>query len=180
MSPVSQVSKRYAKALFAVVKNKELVLNELRVVSRVIESDPALASFFGSTINSNVEKKEIISKAIESKGISPDLESFLLLLAEKGRFHHLNDILISYETLVDEQNGLARGVVRSAVKLDQESRVKIESVVSHFVKKKVILTYTEDPTLVGGVVAQVGGWTFEDTLDSHLRRLKEELNRRAN
>jgi F-type H+-transporting ATPase subunit delta len=98
----------------------------------------------------------------------------------KGRLQHISDILTSFEEIVDSQNGIIRGSVRSAVKLDQDARQNIEKVVSHFVKKKVILTYSEDVSLVGGVVAQVGGWTFEDTLDSHLRRLKEDLNRRAN
>jgi F-type H+-transporting ATPase subunit delta len=46
--------------------------------------------------------------------------------------------------------------------------------------KKIILTYKEDPTLLGGVVAQVGGWTFDDSIETHLIKMNEELNRRAN
>lgn len=180
MRRVSQVSKRYAKALFGAVSNKELTLNELRVIVKIISEDSAVNEFFSSQIYSDAMKRDLIHKAFQDKGISADTFNFLGLLAEKGRFHHLEDILTSFETLVDAQNGITRGTVRSAVKLDQDARLRIEGVVSHFVKKKVILTYSEDTTLVGGVIAQVGGWTFEDTLDSHLRRLKEDLNRRAN
>lgn len=180
MSRVSQISKRYAKALFEAVANKEAVLNELRVVIKIMSEDSSIRNFFESHIYADSLKKDIVSSAFSSKGLSSDVVNFLMVLADKGRLGQLADILTSYEFLVDSQNGVTRGSVRSAVKLDAEARLKIESVVSHFVKKKVILTYSEDPTLVGGVVAQVGGWTFEDTLDSHLRRLKEDLNRRAN
>lgn len=180
MSRVSQISKRYAKALFEAVSNKESVLNELRVLVKTIAQDPSIISFFASHAHSDQLKKDILAKSLQGKGVSPELTNFMLVLAEKGRVGHLSDVLTAFEALVDSQNGVTRGTVRSAVKLDLEARQKIESVVSHFVKKKVILTYSEDSSLVGGVVAQVGGWTFEDTLDSHLRRLKEDLNRRAN
>lgn len=180
MSKVSQISKRYAKALFESAKNKEATLNELRAIVKLITDDKSIELFFESHQYADILKHDVLNKAIENKGLSQETMGFLLLMAKKGRLSHLRETLISYEGLVDAQNNVTRGTVKSAVKLDHDSRQKIESVVSHFVKKKVILTYSEDPKLVGGVVAQVGGWTFEDTLDSHLRRLKEDLNRRAN
>lgn len=180
MSQISPISKRYAKALYSVVSDKVSILNELRAVVKIIFGDVAIENFFSSQSHSESQKLEVLSKAIQNSGLSEVLSNFLKLLVSKGRITHLNDTLTAYEVLVDADNGLTRGVVKSAVKLDADARQRIESVVSHFVKKKVILNYNEDPKLVGGVVAQVGGWTFEDTLDSHLRRLKEDLNRRAN
>jgi len=180
VSQISQVSKRYAKALYGAVKDKVVTLNELRVLVKIISDDPVVYHFFASHSQSEIQKLEILSKAIQDKGLTEESSNFLKLLIGKGRLIHLKDILTSYEALVDSENGVTRGIVKSAVKLDADARQKIESVVSHFVKKKVILNYTEDSKLVGGVVAQVAGWTFEDTLDSHLRRLKEDLNRRAN
>lgn len=180
MNQISPISKRYAKALYGVVLDKVAILNELRVVVKVIFGDAVIKDFFTSQSYSDSQKLEVLSKSIQDKGVSEQLSNFLKLLISKGRIIHLNDILMAYEALVDADNGMTRGVVKSAVKLDADARHRIEGVVSHFVKKKVILNYTEDSKLVGGVVAQVGGWTFEDTLDSHLRRLKEDLNRRAN
>lgn len=180
MSRVSIISKRYAKALFEAAQNKEMTLNELRVVVKIITEVSEVKEFFEShQIQENI-KIDVINKSFENKGITEVIRGLLFTMARKNRLQHLSDVLVSYESLVDSQNNVTRGTVKSAVKLDPEARLKIESVVSHFVKKKVILSYLEDPKLVGGVVAQVGGWTFEDTLDSHLRRLKEDLNRRAN
>lgn len=180
MSQISPISKRYAKALYGAVSHKVAILNELRIIVKIIFGDVVVESFFSSRSHSDSQKLEVLSKAIQNNGLSEELSNFLKLLVNKGRIVHLKDTLTAYEALVDADNGVIRGVVKSAVKLDADARHRIEGVVSHFVKKKVILNYTEDPKLVGGVVAQVGGWTFEDTLDSHLRRLKEDLNRRAN
>jgi F-type H+-transporting ATPase subunit delta len=180
VSQISPVSKRYAKALYGAVKDKVATLNELRVLIKIISEDPIIDGFFSSHTQPEHQKLDVLAKSIQGKGLSEEVGNFLKVLIIKGRSAHLKDTLTAYEALVDAENGVTRGNVKSAVKLDADARQRIEAVISHFVKKKVILNYSEDPKLVGGVLAQVGGWTFEDTLDSHLRRLKEDLNRRAN
>lgn len=180
MSRTTQIANRYAKALFGSVKNHEASLNELRSIAKILNDDQNVKSFFASNGYSDQLKTDLLIKAFTAKGLTPELFQFLNVLALKGRVHLVDEILLAYQELVDAENGVIRGSVRSAVQLDQDARLRIEKVVSHFVNRKVILTYFEDPSLVGGVVTQVGGWTFEDTLDSHLIRLKEDLNRRAN
>lgn len=180
MSRTTQIANRYAKALFGSVDNREACLNQLRTIVGVLINDSQIFTFFESKAHSAHFKKTIIEKALEGQEIHRSLKSFLMMLAERGRLTLLPEILKDYEAQVDAENGVIRGTIKSAVKLDQDARVRIEKVVSHFINKKVILTFSEEPSLVGGIVAQVGGWTFEDTLDSHLTRLKEDLNRRAN
>jgi F-type H+-transporting ATPase subunit delta len=85
----------------------------------------------------------------------------------------------AFETISDEDHGVTRGNVRSAATLSPESRQQIEDTVTKVTKKKVILNFTEDPKLLGGMVAQVGGWTFDDSLETHLTRMSEDLNRRT-
>jgi len=73
---------------------------------------------------------------------------------------------------------VTRGTVKSASVLPPESRSRIEKRVSEVTGKKVILTYTQDATVIGGLIAEVGGYLFDDTLKSHLQRIKDDLNRR--
>jgi F-type H+-transporting ATPase subunit delta len=63
--------------------------------------------------------------------------------------------------------------------LNEDDRRKLEQTIAGVTKKKVILNFTEDKKLMGGLVAQVGGWSFDDSLQSHLTRLTEDLNRRT-
>jgi F-type H+-transporting ATPase subunit delta len=70
--------------------------------------------------------------------------------------------------------------VKSAKALSDEGRKDLEGKISKILNKKIILTYKEESTLLGGVVAQVGGWTFDDSIETHLIKLNEEINRRAN
>ena len=74
---------------------------------------------------------------------------------------------------------MTRGTVKSAKPLSEDAKKDLESRINKILNKKIILTYKEESTLLGGVVAQVGGWTFDDSIETHLTKLNEDLNRRA-
>lgn len=178
----SEVSRRYAKALFELAKaNKSLprVIEELRVIHKAIMSDKAVYEIFVSQILDRAEKQQVLTKVLGGKACQ-EVQSLLELLNKKNRLSLVAEVAAAFELICDLDHGVTRGVVRSAAPLNPEARKKIEDTVSGVTKKKVILTFQEDPSLMGGMVAQVGGWTFDDSLDSHLIRMGDELNRRAN
>jgi F-type H+-transporting ATPase subunit delta len=63
--------------------------------------------------------------------------------------------------------------------LGPEQRQLLETRISKVTGKKVILEYKTDESLLGGLVAEVGSLTFDDSLDTQLKLLNEELKRRA-
>ncbi|MBK9040855.1 MAG: ATP synthase F1 subunit delta [Bdellovibrionales bacterium] len=179
---VSEVSTRYARALFEIAvdhKKVSQVLDQIRVVSNLCNGDRDIELFFKSAIIKSDEKRKILEKALKEKGFYEHVESFVFLLAKKGRMALLPEIVESFQELTDQANEVTRGVVHSASVLMQEDRSAIENVVASYLGRKVILTYKEDPKLLGGLVARIGSFIFDDTLATHLKRLKEELKRRA-
>jgi len=121
------------------------------------------------------QKEGFLKKAFEGSKISPNLAHFICLLARKGRLEFFNDIVEAYQKRTDEAHGVCRGTVRSAVVLSGTDREKVEDIVQERTGKKVILNYLVDPDLIGGMVAQVGSFKFDDGINSHLHRLKNNL-----
>ena len=179
---ISEVSQRYARALYEVTKEKgtaDKVFGELRVLAQVYNESKEIQDFMLSPLISPEQKIKALEGALKSK-ISDELLSTLKVMAEKNRLSLFADVSLAFESITDDAHGVTRGVVRSATPVSTEERKRIEETVNKVTKKKVILTYEEDPTLLGGMVTQVGGWTFDDSLKSHLTKLSDELNRRAN
>ena len=179
---ISEVSTRYAKALFELSTEEgsaKQALEQLRGLRDLFEKNHEFKIFLKSPLIKTEDKEKALAVALKGVGLLPEVESFLLLLASKGRLLLFSEMLESFQKLTDEANGVTRGVVRSATILSQSDREKIEGTVSSYIKKNVILTYKEDEELLGGLVAEVGSYTFDDTLTSHLKRLKEELKRRV-
>lgn len=180
---VSEVSKRYAKALFAAAKenNSQAALGaELEQVAKSMTSDSAINNFFLNPTVSTEQKLSVLKKTFEIQKSSPALLNAMVLLAEKSRLGVLPEIVIAYRDLLDIESGVTRGTVKSATPLSDEAKKQLEDKITKVLNKKLVLTYEQDPSILGGIVASVGGWTFDDSVNTHLKKLNEELNRRAN
>lgn len=179
---VSEVANRYASAIYELAaenNNQEKVFAELRVIAEVIEQNKEIKEFFSSSLVASEKKSLALKKALENQKVSTELLNLLVVLAEKSRLPLFDQVLQAYELKSDQAHGVTRGLVRSATILSPEERAQIEAKVSEVTNKKVILTYKEDPEIIGGLVAEVDGFRFDDTLQNHLRRLKEDIKRRT-
>jgi F-type H+-transporting ATPase subunit delta len=171
---------RYARAIYNLAKEtneQDTVFNDMRTFHEAVQANPEVVTFFTSQVVRPVTKVELLENVTKSLNIPVVLKNFIMLLAKKNRLGIFRDILTAYQQITDEAHGVTRGTVRSATVLPPEERKRIETLVGRATKKQVILNYKEDPSLLGGLVADVGSFTFDDSLISHLNRINEQLNR---
>lgn len=178
----SEIASRYARALFEIAheeSNQENTYSELSALADILKNDSQIAEYLTSPMVKTTDKEAAINTALAGSKISDSTKNFLLLLARKDRVGLVPEIVAAFQSRADAEHGVTRGDVRSAGTLGSGEREQLEKTVEKFTGKKVILSYKEDPTLIGGVVAKVGSFTFNDSLTSHLTRLKEDINRRT-
>jgi F-type H+-transporting ATPase subunit delta len=176
------VANRYARALFQLAKEKneqDAIFEQMRVIDDAFSLEKDIMEFVHSPLIRPSDKEKAMVGLTGKITVSDSLKNFLLLLARKNRLDLFPEIMSSFQQINDEANGVTRGTVRSATVLAPEERKRIEQLVGKATKKQVILTYKEDPTLLGGLVAEVGSFTFDDSLSAHLTRINEQLNRSA-
>ena len=174
------IASRYAKALYNLAREKgeqDSVFAQMRVIEDALSLEKDIAEFVASPVIRPADKEKAIAQLAEKVKLPEILKNFMLLLAKKNRLSLFADIVTSYQSIADEAHGVTRGVVRSATVLAPDERKRIEELVGRATKKQVILTYKEDPSLLGGLIAEVGSFTFDDSLSSHLTRINEQLNR---
>lgn len=182
MKKYSEIASRYAAALFSLSSDQaqhNKVFSDIRALSQLFNSDDEISQFINSPLVKSNEREGALIAAMEKANVSEDVKKFVLLLARKNRLSVFDEIVLSFQDKADEANGVTRGEVRSSYSLTPEERKQIEEIVAKATGKNVILTYKVDSTVIGGLIAEVGSYTFDDSIDLHLRKMKEELNRRA-
>lgn len=176
----AELAVRYAKALYETTSDnarRELIAEELRALQAAFAKDPEGFTVLTSPLLSAEDRERIVSALLQKVQMSEEIRGLLLILARKGRIAIFDSLVAAYQGCADTEHGVVRGTVRSAVVLSPEERKKIEQKVSEVTSKQAILAYREDPTVIGGLIAEVGSFTFDDTLRSHLKRLEDYLNR---
>lgn len=177
------IAERYARALYELAvetNHRDKIFEELRELRNVFSGRGEIHEFFSSPAVLGQTREQIVEKATSVKGMSEEVHDLIRLLAHKDRLNLLGDIVDAYQQHNDEAHGVIRGQVESAIALGPDERKRIEEIVKKVTKKDVILTYKTNPKVIGGLVAKVGSFTFDDTIQSHLNRMKEDLKRRVN
>lgn len=173
-----ETAQRYAKALLNLAQERshsDSVISQMEMILKQIQGDKDLRHFLTSPVSKTANQKEILNKIFDNQPVREEVQGLLCLLAEKRRFFLLPQICRALQKLIDANNGVIRGSVISSNALDAKEQEKLAEAISHFTKKKVFLDYKVDNQLIGGVVAKVGSYTFDDSMETQLRRMKEDL-----
>jgi F-type H+-transporting ATPase subunit delta len=181
MADTIELARRYAGALFESIgtdNDREKILAELRDL-RVAFGEPSIREFFASPMQSKEAKRKVLSGLNEKLGLTKLSVEFLDFLIERHRFEILTEVISSFEKSMDAAGGLIRGDVLSVRPLAAEEREALRARISGALGKKIILEYKVDPSLIGGLVARVGSYKFDDSLDTQLHVLGEALKRRS-
>ena len=92
-----------------------------------------------------------------------------------GRSRDLPAIIDALVRKAAEERAEAVAEVRSAVPLTQDQRQRLAEALSRATGKRVSVKVVVDPSVLGGVVAQVGDTVIDGSVRHRLEVLKESL-----
>jgi F-type H+-transporting ATPase subunit delta len=175
---MEEIAHVYARSLFEVAKDQDKlddVREQLGQVADALEENRELAVFFFSPYFSTPEKKDGLDKAID--GAEPIVQNFLGLLIENHRMPALFRVRRELDRLWEEENQLLPVQITSAIELDQAVTEKIGDEISRQTDRKVQLTSTVDPDVLGGIVLRVGNSILDASIRTRLERLRKQVAR---
>jgi F-type H+-transporting ATPase subunit delta len=170
---------RYAKALFdvALQENTEPVKvdRDLVAVVEMMKGSPDLALAASRGAVSEAQRKAMMEAVATAMSLTPQVTKMLVLLANSGKLNLVPDLAASFrERLLAHQN-IVRADVTSAAPLSPEKTKALEESLSAATGKKVELSVSVDPELLGGVVARIGSTVYDGSVKTQLQRMRQEL-----
>jgi F-type H+-transporting ATPase subunit delta len=179
---VSEVPLRYARALFELAKeidSIDLIKEEIFAIRTLFDQDQDIAKFIQNTNVSPTKLAEVMSEAFKNAKTTSLTKDFIDFLVEKNRLYCFSAIVEAFQTLSDNLLNVRRGTVSSAVELTDIEKKDLEKIMGKVTKRTVLFEYQKEETLVGGLVARVGGYSFDDSIAAHLVSIKEQLKKRS-
>jgi F-type H+-transporting ATPase subunit delta len=180
---LSVVASRYANALVDVVLapgsglDPTAALTQLKAISEMIEGSQDLRTALHSPAISPSRKRAVLTDLLAPMKVEAQIRNFLYVVIDHRRVAEFPSIVEAFEVLADERLGLVRVDVTSAKPLNDSQRTRIESEISRLSGKKAKLRFSQDPALLGGVVARVGSTVYDGSVRGQLDRLRTRLGR---
>ena len=173
----SKVAKRYARALAGLSTDHHQLETwgaELERLGRLFEAPEIQASFISPEVSAAM-KIEALGKIAELLELSFPVRSFTVVVAQHGRIQDLPQIADAYRRMLDDLLGRARATLTFAQTPGDTDLARLIERLETLSHKKIIPTVNIDAGLIGGVIVELEGKTYDGSLTTRLAEAQRRL-----
>ncbi|RZI45548.1 ATP synthase F1 subunit delta [Rickettsiales endosymbiont of Peranema trichophorum] len=171
-----EIARRYSYALFSAAEQLgvlEVVSKDLELLTEFISANRSkLRMALSETVSSRV-KAVFLNSALAVLDLHQVTLNFIRLMLFHNRLHSIMSTIDAFHGLMRERNGELIVNVKSVVPLEQ---MKLEAMREEFESifgMRVVINYSIDTEVLGGMVVVVGSHMFDATLRTKLRNLRK-------
>jgi len=174
----NSTSQSYAIALYAIAKeNAEInkIEDEMKSLKKLLRESIDFKEMILSPAVTKEDKKNVIYSIADNNNFSKTIKNFLGLVSIKNRLFFLEKIIESFLNLVSNNKGELKAKLISSKKLSTEEQNKIQSDLSSDFKSQLNIDYKYDPSLIGGLIIQVGSIMVDTSIKNKLKKLEQSM-----
>jgi F-type H+-transporting ATPase subunit delta len=172
------IARRYAKALAEIAQEQgalERTQAELAAVAALVRGNADLERLCFYPLLSPAQKAKAMDAVLAAAGVGATVRRFFGVVAGAARLDLVFELSTAFDELVDQVMGVVEASVQSAQPLSAAQTEALAKALARRTGKTVKLRWRQDPTLLGGVKAQVGSTVYDASVLGQLRQLKERL-----
>lgn len=173
------IARRYARALLDVAaegQRTDAVATQLSSLVQAMEASRELSDVLLNPAYSRSQRTQVVEAVMKMVGgIEPVLANTIRLLVDRNRLTYLPDIARVYRDMADARAGRVRGQVTSAAPLTPDAVEQLRKNLQQLTQRDVILEQKVDPSLLGGVSAQVGSVLYDGSVRTQLEQMRRQL-----
>lgn len=172
------VARSYADALINAADKDgqvEAVVGELEeFLADILDPHPAFAELLTHPATSAEEKDRILDQTLDGRALPVTLR-FLHVLNRHGRLAYLREVVRQARAAWDRRQNRRPVTVRSAVPLDEDVQNALRDRLGRMLRAEPVLSLEVDPSLIAGLIVQVGDEVYDASVRNQLRRLRRQL-----
>lgn len=171
-------ARRHAQAVFQIAREQDTLdkwQSDLDDIASAF-GDPDLSRVLESPRIRPDQKQELAGQRFA--GLGPLARNLATLLVTKGRVALAGEIAGEYRNLLDDHRGVGAAEVTTAVPLNSEAEKRIAEQMSRATGKRITLTSSVDPDIVGGIVIKIGDRLIDGSTRTKLSAMRNSLAER--
>ena len=169
---------RYSLALYELAEESksiyEIEEQSSAFINLILRSDD-----FNSLIKDPTNKKKdllnVIMKISEQYKLNNLLTKFLSFLTVKRRLFFVEKILKNFIEICSKKRGEIVAKLTAAKELNDNEVNKIKEELTKNFSSKIKLQYKFDPSLIGGLIIQVGSTMIDTSIKNKLQQLENKM-----
>ena len=180
MALSTQASRRYADALADALSSGPAerllqVAEELERLVASIGSSKELQHVLYSPAFSEGDQAATLNQVLTKSGVSAEANRFVKVLSQNGRLAELDAVAGDVRRIAEKRTGKVTALIETASALEAATQDHLRRALEKRLGRTIELDIKVDPSLLGGIRAQVGDFLLDGTIKSELERLRTQL-----
>ena len=174
----NSTSNSYAVALYELSKeNSELNDSEkiMKSLKNLLNDSTDFQEMVLSPTITKEDKENVINSIANKNNFSETIKKFLGFVTTKNRLFYLDKIIESFLNLTSNNKGELKASLISSKKLSIEEQDKIKNELSKDFKSQLNIDYKYDPSLIAGLIIQIGSVMIDTSIKTKLKRLEKNM-----
>jgi len=177
----SDIAKVYADALFDLAKAAgtiDKIGAELQELASFQVQEPQFAEFLSSQVIDDDERERSLERMFRGR-VDDTLLDTLQVMNQHGRIGLLPQLLRAFVLRIEEDRGQVEVQAISAVELSGVEQADVQTLAAQLTGRQPLMDYRIDPSIIGGLVLEVGGYRYDDSVRHNLDALRRRLLERS-
>ena len=173
---------RYARALLDVVLHEQIdpqqVEQQLAAIADLLAKNDELQRVLTNPAVPVTGKRGVMQALTGRLQVAPPVAKLMTLMADRDRLVLLPDLLAVYRERLMDHLQVVRAEVTTAMPLPPDRLAQLERRLGEVTGRKVTMTTTVDPSIIGGVVARIGSTVYDGSVAAQLAKVRDRLAQR--
>ena len=168
----------YALALYELAeenKQEKIIEDEVNQILVLLDKNEDFSNFIKNPTSKQNDKINILNTISEKFGLNELLKKFLNFLVVKRRLFYIESILKDFLKLCSSKRGEIEAKLLVAKDLNEEAINKIKNDLTNNFGSSIKLNYKYDPTLIGGLILQVGSVMIDTSIKNKLQKIENKM-----
>ena len=174
---MTELAREYGDGLYALTREEKIsaeILEQMIGLRQLFLNEKDFIRLLNNMSLSKTERVNILDSALCGQ-IHPYLLNFLKILCEKGALGEFSGCLEAFSFLYQRDHGIVEAVATTAVPLNDEQREALLKKLSKMTGKQVVLSEKVDESVVGGVLLEMEGRQYDNTVRNRLKNIHQSM-----
>jgi F-type H+-transporting ATPase subunit delta len=174
---------RYAKAFADVVAEFHLgasdVDKQLQAFLDAWDESKDLREVYGDPSVPVAQKVAVLDGMQSKLHLAPQVRNLIAVLIQHDRISAVHEVVDEYRRELQARLGIHHAYVTTARPLRAEDKAALLEQLGKLTKSKegqIEATFTQDPSILGGVVVRIGSTVYDGSILGRVERLREALS----
>ena len=174
---MTEFGREYGEGLYALCAEEKLdqaVLEEVQAIQKAFRENEAFLHLLGNMTMSKEERVRIVDETFQGQ-IHEYTLNFLKILVERGAIHAFSECAAAYQESYFRDHQVAVAEVTTATALNEAQRAKLIDKLKKLTGKEIVVKEKIDPSVLGGVLLQMDGKRYDNTVRHRLAAIKQTI-----